>query len=54
MEMNGAVPDIMVWADPAELIAKKDPQLETAVSTLLEDVANAVHKPFTPRYRNAK
>ncbi|MGB6222144.1 MAG: S41 family peptidase [Haloferula sp.] len=52
MEMNGAVPDIMVWASPDELIAGRDPQLEVSVKTLLEDVASAVHKPFKPHYRN--
>jgi C-terminal processing protease CtpA/Prc/Tol biopolymer transport system component len=54
MEMNGAVPDIMVWASPDELVAGRDPQLEVGVETLLEEVNSYVHKPFKPHYRNAK
>ncbi|MGE9271237.1 MAG: S41 family peptidase [Verrucomicrobiales bacterium] len=52
MEMNGAVPDILVEADPNDLLAGKDKQLETAIEVLLQDVANEVRKPFSPRYRN--
>ena len=52
MEMNGAEPDVVIWPDPADLIAGEDKQLEKAVEVLLEDVADAVEKPFVPRYRN--
>lgn len=52
MEMNGAVPDIIIWPDPNELIQGKDPQLNKAVEVLLDDVATQIEKPFSPRYRN--
>ncbi|MBB5350617.1 tricorn protease [Haloferula luteola] len=52
MEMNGAVPDYIVWPDPTDQIAGVDKQLEKAVGVLLEDVKTAVEKPFTPHYRN--
>lgn len=52
MEMNGAVPDIVVWPDPNELVEGKDPQLSKAVEVLLEDVDAQVEKPFVPKYRN--
>ena len=52
MEMNGAVPDVMVWPDPSDLVAGKDMQLETAIGILLEDVETAVETPFQPVYRN--
>ena len=52
MEMNGAVPDVIVWPDPADLAAGKDKQLETAVQVLLKDVEEAVEHPFEPIYRS--
>jgi hypothetical protein len=52
MEMNGAVPDVIVWPDPADLVAGKDKQLETAVQVLLDDVEMEVEEPFVPTYRN--
>ncbi|MEP4076939.1 S41 family peptidase [Haloferula sp.] len=52
MEMNGATPDITVWASPDELIADRDPQLEVSVDTLLEQVASSVEVPFKAKYRN--
>ncbi|MFC7336676.1 S41 family peptidase [Haloferula chungangensis] len=52
MEMNGAKPDIVVWPTPDQLVAGRDPQLEVAVSTLLEDVATEDHTPFKVHYRN--
>ena len=52
MEMNGAVPDVIVWPDPADLVAGKDKQLETAVQVLLDDVEKEVEEPFVPIYRN--
>ncbi|GAA5481009.1 S41 family peptidase [Haloferula sargassicola] len=52
MEMNGAVPDYIVWPEPADLIAGDDKQIEKAVEVLLEDVREAVEEPFVPHYRN--
>lgn len=52
MEMNGAVPDVIVWPDPNDLVKGQDPQLQTAVEVLLKDVEEAVEKPFKPHYRN--
>ena len=39
MELNGAVPDVIVWPQPGEMPAGKDVQLEKAVEVLSEDVA---------------
>ena len=39
MELNGAVPDVIVWPQPGEMPAGKDTQLEKAVEVLSEDVA---------------
>jgi len=52
MEMNGARPDHLVWPEPGELAAGRDPQLEKAVEVLIEEVAAAPPDNFTPRYRN--
>ncbi|BCX49382.1 tricorn protease [Haloferula helveola] len=52
MEMNGAKPDVVIWPTPGDMVADRDPQLNTAVSTLLKEVAQAVEKPFKPVYRN--
>lgn len=52
MEMNGAIPDVIIWPEPAELVAGQDPQLKTAVTTLLEELASTTQKPFIPHYRN--
>jgi len=52
MEMNGAVPEHVVWPEPADLVAGKDKQLEKAVEVLLHDVAHDIEEPFVPRYRN--
>ncbi|MAF09176.1 hypothetical protein CMK11_01895, partial [Candidatus Poribacteria bacterium] len=38
MELNGAMPDVVVWPEPGEMSAGVDRQLEAAVATLLEDV----------------
>jgi len=54
MEMNGAVPDVIVWPDPNDLVQGKDPQLQKAVEVLLQDVEQDVEKPFTPKYRNRR
>lgn len=38
MELNGAVPDHLVWPVPGELATGQDQQLATGVSVLLDDV----------------
>ena len=38
MELNGAVPDVIVWPQPGEMPQGKDIQLEKAVEILREDV----------------
>ena len=38
MELNGAMPDVVVWPEPGEMPAGVDRQLEVAVATLTEDV----------------
>ncbi|WP_193211960.1 S41 family peptidase [Luteolibacter marinus] len=52
MEMNGAVPDVLVWPEPGQLIAGEDPQLETAIDLLLKDVDAAEKETFVPKYRS--
>jgi hypothetical protein len=38
MELNGAVPDYILWNKPGEMPSGKDVQLDKAVQVLLEDV----------------
>ncbi len=38
MELNGAVPDYIVWNKPGEMPSGKDVQLDKAVQVLMEDV----------------
>ncbi|MBN2450621.1 MAG: PD40 domain-containing protein [Lentisphaeria bacterium] len=38
MELNGAVPDVLVWPQPGEIPAGIDRQLDTAVDVLLADL----------------
>jgi tricorn protease len=52
MEMNGAVPDHIVWPEPGQLISGQDPQLGKAIEVLLRDVDSAEKENFTPRYRS--
>ncbi len=52
MEMNGAVPDHIVWPEPGQLIAGEDPQLQKAVEVLLKDVDAAEKNDFKPHYRS--
>jgi tricorn protease len=49
MELNGALPDVVVWPKPGEIPQGIDKQLEQAVKTLQEDVANASLQP-KPKY----
>jgi tricorn protease len=52
MEMNGAVPDHVVWPEPGQLISGQDPQLGKAIEVLLRDVDTAEKDEFTPKYRS--
>jgi tricorn protease len=52
MELNGAVPDIVIWNIPGELPAGKDRQLEAAIKQLQADVAETNKKP-EPKLRKA-
>jgi tricorn protease len=45
MELNGAVPDHIVWPDPADFARGRDAQLTKAVEVLLADVEEAARKP---------
>jgi tricorn protease len=47
MELNGAVPDAILWPEPGQMPAGKDIQLEKAVSLLTEDVQALKKKPET-------
>lgn len=53
MEMNGAVPDHIVWPEPGQLVAGEDPQLEKSVEVLLGDVDTAEREHFVPKYRSS-
>lgn len=52
MELNGAVPDYVVWPDPADLARGTDPQLSKAVEVLAADVREAAAHP-KPKLRKA-
>lgn len=52
MELNGAVPDIVIWNVPGELPTGKDRQLEAAVKQLQLDVEASNKKP-EPKLRKA-
>jgi tricorn protease len=45
MELNGCVPDVVLWPEPGEMPAGKDRQLAKAVEMLLEDVAKWKTRP---------
>jgi tricorn protease len=49
MELNGAVPDIVIWPKPGELPRGKDVQLERAVKVLLAQVKARKAEPPTLR-----
>ena len=38
MEMNGAEPDVLIWNEPADAVAGRDPQLDAAIEELKRDV----------------
>ena len=52
MEMNGAVPDHVVWPEPGQLVSGEDPQLQKAVEVLIKDVDAAEKDDFKPHYRS--
>jgi tricorn protease len=52
MELNGAVPQHIVWPRPGELAAGKDVQIEKAVEVLLADVKTWASRP-QPKLRKA-
>ncbi len=49
MELNGALPDVVIWPLPEELPQGKDRQLEKAVEMLVEEVKQVPALP-KPRY----
>ncbi len=52
MELNGCVPDVLLWPDPAQQAAGKDEQLEKAVAVLQQEVEEAA-KVEKPKLRKA-
>ncbi|MCP4592229.1 MAG: peptidase S41, partial [bacterium] len=48
MELNGAVPDFVLWPQPGEMPAGKDIQLEKAIEVLLDDVTQWNARPQPP------
>lgn len=52
MELNGAVPDVVIWNQPGEMPAGKDVQLEKAVETLAADVKAWLARP-NPKLQKA-
>jgi tricorn protease len=50
MELHGAIPDVVVYNTPADTAAGRDPQLDAAIDTLMEEVEKAQQnaKPFVP------
>ncbi|MFM7129934.1 MAG: S41 family peptidase, partial [bacterium] len=52
MELNGAVPDVVIWPTPGDMPAGKDEQLARAVEMLKADVAAEAARP-KPNLRKA-
>ena len=52
MELNGAVPDVVVWSEPGDHALGKDRQIEKAVQVLLKDVEVYLKQP-KPKLRRA-
>ncbi|MCA9173111.1 MAG: PD40 domain-containing protein [Planctomycetales bacterium] len=52
MELNGAVPDVVIWPEPGELPQGVDRQLDKAVQLLMEDVEKWDRRP-TPKLQRA-
>ncbi|MEG2465400.1 MAG: S41 family peptidase [Kiritimatiellia bacterium] len=51
MELNGAIPDIIVENLPSDVVAGRDPQLDAAIQALLEQVSSVQKqaRPFSPK-----
>jgi tricorn protease len=45
LELNGAIPDYIVWPQPGDLPSGKDVQMEKAVEVLLKEVEQYLAKP---------
>ena len=52
MELNGCVPDVVIWPEPTEMPAGKDRQLEKAVELLSADAKAFKNRP-KPKLRKA-
>ena len=48
MELNGCVPDIVLWPQPGDMPRGVDVQLDAAVAALMEDVKTWKAKPKPP------
>ncbi len=44
-ELNGCVPDVVIWPQPGEMPAGKDVQLEKAIATLKQSVTEEAARP---------
>lgn len=53
MELNGCMPDVVIWPTPQELPAGQDRQLDKAVELLLDEISRAP-APQTLRYATEK
>ncbi len=52
MELNGAMPDVVLWPEPGQMPAGKDAQLAKAIEVLMQDVKEWKEKP-RPALRKA-
>lgn len=52
MELNGAVPDVVIWPEPEDWPRGSDPQIKKATEVLLQDVAAEKARP-QPKLRKA-
>ncbi len=54
MELNGALPDHLLWPHPGDIPAGKDEQLEKAINVLKADVAAWQARKRPPLIRNSE
>jgi tricorn protease len=55
MELNGAVPDVVLWPQPADTAAGKDRQLEAAVAEIKKSIAAAqANSTVKPKYASER
>ena len=54
LELNGAVPDYILWPKPEQLTSGKDIQMEKAVEVLLKDVELFLAKPQPKRTKSSE